>query len=113
LATADVFDGFAASHPSIQGEIMTTVPNSTTTPLAGHTDVIIGEIKGMVGDANERLIEAGHSVAAELAATRHAMSQKACGAADATYDYVRGNPWKIVGLAAVAGLIIGTALVRR
>lgn len=92
---------------------MSTVPNSTTTPPAGHTDVIIGEIKGMVGDANERLIEAGHTVAAELAATREAMSRKACSAADATYGYVRENPWKFVGLAAIAGLIIGTALVRR
>jgi ElaB/YqjD/DUF883 family membrane-anchored ribosome-binding protein len=35
------------------------------------------------------------------------------GVADVTYECIRGNPWRSIGLAAAAGLIIGVLLNRR
>jgi len=89
-------------------EIITT-PGSTETPK----EMLVRDFKGIVGKDDHLLKDASHSVAEELSATRHAMSEKACSAATATHEYVRGNPWKIVGMAAAAGVFIGTLISRR
>jgi len=34
-------------------------------------------------------------------------------AAESTDDYVRGNPWAAIGIAAAAGLLIGSLLTRK
>lgn len=69
--------------------------------------------KGIVGKADHLLKDASHSVAEEFSATRHAVSEKACGAANLTHEYVRANPWKVAGIAAAAGVFIGALISRR
>lgn len=87
----------------------------TTTPGSNESskDCLVRDLKGIVGKADHLLKDAGHTVAEEFSATRHAMSEKACGAANATHEYVRANPWKIAGIAAAAGVFIGALISRR
>ncbi len=44
---------------------------------------------------------------------RISVTEKAKDAAGATHEYVRENPWKVLGVAAVTGLVIGFVLSRR
>lgn len=87
----------------------------TTTPGSNESskESLVRDLKGIVGKADHLLKDAGHTVAEEFSATRHAMSEKACGAANATHEYVRANPWKIAGIAAAAGVFIGALISRR
>ena len=48
-----------------------------------------------------------------LAAEEGAMTAKARATAKATEDYVRANTWIVVGMAALAGLVVGILAVRR
>ena len=48
-----------------------------------------------------------------LAAEEGAMTAKARATAKATEDYVRANTWMVVGMAALAGLVVGILAVRR
>ena len=48
-----------------------------------------------------------------LAAEEGAMTAKARATAKATEDYVRGNTWMVMGMAALAGLVVGILAVRR
>ncbi|MBU1363148.1 MAG: DUF883 family protein [Gammaproteobacteria bacterium] len=86
-----------------------TVPGSTE----GLKETLARDLKGIVGKADHLLKDAGHTVAEEYSATRHAIAQNACGAANATDAYVRANPWKIIGIAAAAGAFIGALISRR
>ena len=74
---------------------------------------LVRDFKGIVGKADDLLKETGKSVASEFAATRQVIAKNACRAATATGEYARHNPWKIVGLAAVSGVILGALLSRR
>jgi ElaB/YqjD/DUF883 family membrane-anchored ribosome-binding protein len=94
------------------GEIMTTEINAIPGTTTSSAEALTRDFKGVLGKAEHLLKDAGHVVAEDLSATRHAMSDAACKAASATHHYVRGNPWKIVGMAAAAGIFIG-ALIRR
>lgn len=103
---------------------------------AGHGPVeckkerLMHDIKGVVADADELLKEVARDTFDDLAMARTAIAGRlgearlrfgngrlAAGtsarhAADATQDYARRNPWKLIGLAAV-GVVIGIALSRR
>jgi len=88
---------------------ISTIPGTTE----NSKETLTREFKGILGKADHLLKDAGHSVAEELSATRHAIAENACGAANATDAYVRANPWKIVGIAAAAGAFIGALISRR
>lgn len=92
---------------------MTTENITTAAPTESSRDTLARDFKGIVGKADHLLKDAGHTVSEELSATRHAISEKACSAATATHEYVRGNPWKIVGIAAAVGVFIGALISRR
>lgn len=92
---------------------MTTDTITTAGPTESTKDTLVRDIKGIVGKADHLLKDAGHTVSEELSATRHAISEKACGAANATDAYVHANPWKIVGIAATVGAFIGALISRR
>lgn len=92
---------------------MTTEITTSPGTIENAKDSLVRDLKGIVGKADHLLKDAGHSVAEEFSATRHAMSEKACGAASATHEYVRANPWKIIGIAAAAGAFIGAMISRR
>lgn len=85
---------------------ITITPGSTEIPKEGL-------FKGIVGKADHLLKDASHTVAEEFSAKRHAVAEKACGAANSTHEYVRANPWKVVGMAAAAGVFIGALISRR
>ena len=92
---------------------MTTEITNSPGTIENAKDNLVRDLKGIVGKADHLLKDAGHSVAEEFSATRHAMSEKACGAANATHEYARANPWKIAGIAAAAGAFIGALISRR
>ncbi len=93
-------------------------------------DALVKDLKGVIDDADALLKDATNATTEELAAVyaklehklgqakssmdsaRHVVSEKARDAAEATQDYVMENPWKAVGIAAVA-LALGFLLSRR
>lgn len=94
-------------------------------------DKLVRDLKSVGADADGLLKEVVSSTAEEFAAARTriegklgeaksrldssrlAVTEKARRSADATREYVVGNPWKVVGFAAAAGIIIGILVSRR
>jgi ElaB/YqjD/DUF883 family membrane-anchored ribosome-binding protein len=92
---------------------MSTEITTSPEPTESTKDAFVRDLKGIVGKADHLLKDARHSAAEELSATGQAISETACSAANATHAYVRSNPWKIVGMAAAAGVFIGALISRR
>jgi|JI9StandDraft_1071089.scaffolds.fasta_scaffold247095_3 ElaB/YqjD/DUF883 family membrane-anchored ribosome-binding protein len=94
-------------------------------------DKLVQDIKGVVSDADYLLKDVASSTAAGFSAARAhlgtrladaryrfddartAVADRARVAADATHEYVQDNPWKVLGLAAAVGLLIGVVISRR
>jgi ElaB/YqjD/DUF883 family membrane-anchored ribosome-binding protein len=92
---------------------------------------LVADLKVVVADAEELLrataSQAGEKVSAareriqaslgtakvKLAEAERALLEKTKQAAKATDDYVRDNPWQAVGIAAMAGLVLGILISRR
>ena len=92
---------------------------------------LVADLKVVVADAEELLrataSQAGEKVAAareriqaslatakvKLTDAERALLEKSKLAAKATDEYVRENPWQAVGVAAVAGLVLGVLISRR
>lgn len=87
--------------------------NLNATPPADPTGTLATDLKEIVGEADQLARKLGHSAAEGIAATRASITEKACHAADATHQFVRGNPWTIIGIVAAVGLIVGVLLSRR
>lgn len=104
---------FLSSDHINQEKIMTIELSTTPGTTDGAKETLTTNLKELANKADDLIKKAGHSVAEEFAATRSVVTEKACGAANSTDAYVRGNPWKIVGVAAAAGLLIGSLLSRR
>ncbi|HWR20558.1 MAG TPA: DUF883 family protein [Verrucomicrobiae bacterium] len=105
--------------------------------IAGHgtvearKEVLVKDLKSVVGDADALLKEVASSTAEGFSAARTnverrlgeaksrlvyarlAVTEKARHAAGATNEYVKENPWRVLGVAAASGLIIGFLLSRR
>lgn len=92
---------------------MTTELTTSPGPTSGTKESLTPDFRGIIGKADTLIKDAGHSVAGEFDATRQAISHKACRAANTTNEFARENPWKVVGLAALTGLVIGALLSRR
>ena len=96
-----------------------------------NKDKLVADLKVVVADAEELLrataSQAGEKVAVareriqaslatakvKLGEAERALLEKTKEAARATDDYVRENPWQAVGIAAVAGLVLGIFISRR
>ena len=96
-----------------------------------NKDKLVADLKVVVADAEELLrataSQAGEKVAVareriqaslatakvKLGEAERALLEKTKDAARATDDYVRENPWQAVGIAAVAGLVLGILISRR
>jgi len=109
---------------------MTTELITSRGPIENSKDVLVKDLKLVVGDADALLKEMADSTAEEFSAARNrvvatladarsklleaqrSVSGKARCAADASLQYVAGNPWKAIGVAAGAGLVIGLLLSR-
>ncbi len=87
-----------------------TVPD--TTSVESSQKSFIKDVSAGAAKAEHFLQDAGQSLVEGLAATREAISESSCNVANSTHDYVRANPWKIIGMAAALGMLIG-ALIRR
>ena len=110
---------------------MTTELTVSQGSVQSSRETLVNDLKRVVVDADGLLKEVVGSSADQLAAARlrietslaEARSRlkdariaaigKACSAADATQDYVRENPMKIIGVAALAGLLAAFLLSRR
>lgn len=96
-----------------------------------NKDKLVADLKVVVADAEELLrataSQAGEKVAVareriqaslatakvKLGEAERALLEKTKEAAKVTDDYVRENPWQAVGIAAVAGLVLGILISRR
>ena len=96
-----------------------------------NKDKLVADLKAVVADAEELLrataSQAGEKVAAareriqaslasaklKLTDAERAALEQARKAAKATDEYVHENPWRAVGIAAVAGLVLGVLISRR
>jgi len=110
---------------------MTTELIARQGTVEGSKQALVKDLKGIVGDAEGLLKEVANSTVEEFTSARAKVAaklgeaksgfddarimatQKARFAADATNGYVRENPWKIIGVAAAAGLITGYLCNRR
>ena len=99
--------------------------------VAQMKDKLMTDLKSVGADADGLLKEVANSTAEEFSAVRTrvegklgeaksrlessrlAVTEKTRRSADATREYVVENPWKSLGIAAVAGSIIGILMSRR
>ena len=99
--------------------------------VEGMQDALVMDLKGIVVEADKLLNEVACATAEDFAAARSkiaeklgdarskldhartAVTKKAICAADATQEYVRDNPWQVLGVAAATGVIVGFLLTRR
>lgn len=99
--------------------------------IEGNKEKLVNDIKAVIGDADTLLKGVASSAAGELSAARDRVetqlgeaksrlnvaraeaTRRACDAADAADAFARGNPWKLFGISALAGLLIGIVLTRR
>lgn len=108
--------------------------NNATNPPIGSIEssrqALVQDLKNVVADGGAMLSNAAQASVDEMALARsrleaslnqtktrlldasQAVGVQVCHAADATGAYVRDNPWKMLGLAAAAGLLLGAALKR-
>lgn len=97
----------------------TQTMNNRTAVEALHNgkEKLSKEIGGMVDEASDLLknfsAENLESARATLSKAQTALADGAKQYADLTDEYVRANPWKTLGVAAAAGLLVGILLARR
>jgi ElaB/YqjD/DUF883 family membrane-anchored ribosome-binding protein len=113
------------------GGMMTTELHANHGAVAARNDILVKDLKRVVGDADDLLHELGKASSdefvsartrieaslceaeARLREARSAFAQKARSAADVTQEYIKENPWKLVGVAAAAGLLFAILLSSR
>ena len=66
-----------------------------------------------LGAARSKAEESLKSAKTWLAKEEEVLKAKATSAAKATDEYVRANPWKAVGIGALAGFVLGLLVSRR
>jgi len=66
-----------------------------------------------IGEIRSKAAESLKSAKARLAQEEAVLKIKASSAAKTTDEYVRANPWKAVGIGALAGFILGILTTRR
>jgi len=108
--------------------------NGTLTPhgsIESSKQALVKDLKNVVGDTSELLgnVAATASESVQAARTRlegslsqaktsvfdagMAVGDKACRASNATGEFIKANPWKMLGAAVAAGLLLGASLRRR
>jgi len=99
--------------------------------VEGKKEALVNDLKNVVGDADALLKEVASATAEGYAAARTkvegrlieaksrlddarlAVAKKTRDAAVVTNAYVRENPWRVLGVAAATGIVIGFLLNRR
>lgn len=80
------------------GDLVNNVATATAEEFAQART----KLEARLGQARTRLLDAGQTV-----------SDKAWCTVDATNHFVHENPWKVLGVAAAAAIVIGAILSRR
>lgn len=96
---------------------METQPIAGTEMFKGSTNKIAKEVGGMVDEATSAMkdysVQTLQSAKATLAHAQTLVADNARQYARLTDEYVHDNPWKVLGVAAAAGVLIGFLLSRR
>jgi ElaB/YqjD/DUF883 family membrane-anchored ribosome-binding protein len=110
---------------------MMTELNASHGTVEGKRDILVKDLKGVIGDADDLLQAVAGSTAdgfavartkvedrlgevkSRLVDARLAVTERARGAADASNEYLKDNTWKALGVAVAAGFLIGFLLKRR
>lgn len=110
---------------------MSTEPSTINRDVQRSRDMLVADLKRIVGDADGLLSQLANSTSEELASTRRkievklkeararvdeariATARKVCDAADATNEYISKNPWKVVGVVSLVGVLAALFLQRR
>lgn len=108
--------------------------NGTFTPpgsIEASKQALVADLKNVVGDTGQLLghVAASASESVQVARSKLegslnqarssvqgvglALGDTACRATTATGDFIKANPWKVLGIAAVAGLLLGAGMRRR
>jgi ElaB/YqjD/DUF883 family membrane-anchored ribosome-binding protein len=101
-----------------------TTETATKDKLVADLKVLISDseelLRASAGQAGEKIAAARERIQASLATAKvklgeaeRAALEQAKKAARATDEYVQDNPWQAVGIAAVAGLLLGILISRR
>jgi ElaB/YqjD/DUF883 family membrane-anchored ribosome-binding protein len=89
----------------------------TSDAMQGRHERLGRDISGVVNEAGEVLKDYGarklEGARASLTQAQTVMSDGYRQAMDVTDEYVHTNPWKAVGIAAAAGMLIGLLVARR
>jgi ElaB/YqjD/DUF883 family membrane-anchored ribosome-binding protein len=111
--------------------MMTTELTAKPGSIEGTRNKLVKDLRGVVDDADHLLKEVANSTVAEFSAARSsisarladaryrldearaAMTDRARVVANVTQEYVQENPWKVLGVTAVAALLVGVLLSRR
>jgi ElaB/YqjD/DUF883 family membrane-anchored ribosome-binding protein len=105
--------------------------NASHSTVEGLQDALVTELKSIAVEADKLLNEVACFTAEDFSAARISISEKlrdassklddariavtknsTC-AVSATNEYVRDNPWEVMGIAAAAGMVIGVLLARQ
>jgi len=88
--------------------------------LQARREKMARNIESTAGDAGEMVKDVGNRIGSKIEGARASLTQAqtavsdgAKQAAEFTDEYVRMNPWKSLGFAAAAGLLIGILMARR
>ena len=110
---------------------MNTVLSTINGDIQHNKEIIVADLKRIVGDADDLLKQMANSTSDELVTVRRTIEAKlseararieearivtartVCNAADATNQYISENPWKVVGVASLVGLVAALLLYRR
>ena len=104
---------------------MTSESNSVTKDkLVADLKILIADseelLRASAGQAGEKIAAARERIQASLATAKvkladadRVVREKTKVAAKATDEYVQDNPWQAVGIAALAGLVLGVLIGRR
>ncbi|MDE2158704.1 MAG: DUF883 domain-containing protein [Burkholderiales bacterium] len=94
-------------------------------------DKLVGDVKSVIADAEEllkatasdaservkslrpRLEESVRNARQRLSEAEHAVREKASAAGAAAERYAHENPWRIAGIAAAIGVLVGLVIGRR
>ncbi len=82
-------------------------------PVAGRKDALVKEILTIASDANEMIKEQLGAAGSTLGEARSVLTGKARNAAGSSGAYIKGHPWKVLGLATAVGVIAGILAYRR
>jgi ElaB/YqjD/DUF883 family membrane-anchored ribosome-binding protein len=66
-----------------------------------------------IGVARERIQDSLHQAKAKLAEAEAVLKERGADAARYTDEYVHENPWRVIGIAAAVGLVLGLLMTRR